>query len=121
MADDRFCVKFIEYFDPFRKHYESSRFLNIEGRRNCYKPFGSSGKIFRKCEVSSEKIFDSLVCPVIVEGMKTPTTQEVREMILWLFSTETQYDETPAMAKRRYEVTNALLHWARLTNNIEAL
>jgi hypothetical protein len=53
--------------------------------------------------------------------MKTPTTQEAREMIQWLFSTETQHDETPAIAKRRNEVTATLLHWARLTNNIDAL
>jgi hypothetical protein len=45
--------------------------------------------------------------------MNTPTTQEAKEMIQWLFSTETQYDETFEAAKRRNEVTAALVQWAK--------
>lgn len=96
----------------FRKHDESSCFLNVDPRRNCYKPFGKLGKPFRKHEVSCEKKFDTLDWPAIVDEMKTPTTQEAKDLILWLYSMDVQHDETPAMARRRYEAVCALKLWA---------
>lgn len=48
--------------------------------------------------------------------MKTPqypTTAEAKDLIQWLFSTETQYDETLEAGRRRNEVTKALLNWAK--------
>jgi hypothetical protein len=44
--------------------------------------------------------------------MKTPTTQEAKDLILWLYSTDTQHDETPATGRRRYEAVCALKAWA---------
>ena len=42
-----------------------------------------------------------------------PTTAEAKNLIQWLFSTETQYDETLEVGRRRNEVTKALLNWAK--------
>lgn len=44
--------------------------------------------------------------------MKTPTTQEAKDLILWLYSMDVQCDETPAMGRRRYEAVCALKAWA---------
>lgn len=42
-----------------------------------------------------------------------PTTEEAKDLIQWLFSTETQYDETLEAGRRRNEATKALLNWAK--------
>lgn len=44
--------------------------------------------------------------------MKTPTTQEAKDLIRWLYSMDVQHDETPAMGRRRYEAVCALRAWA---------
>lgn len=41
------------------------------------------------------------------------TTEEAKDLIQWLYSTETQYDETLEAGRRRNEATKALLHWAK--------
>ena len=42
-----------------------------------------------------------------------PTTAEAKDLIQWLFSETTQYDETLEAGRRRNEVTEALLNWAK--------
>lgn len=44
--------------------------------------------------------------------METPTTQEAKDLIRWLYSMDVQHDETPAVARRRYEAVRALRAWA---------
>jgi hypothetical protein len=45
--------------------------------------------------------------------MKTPTTQEAKEMILWLWNKDTLIDEFPETEIRRKEVRAALIQWAK--------
>jgi len=45
--------------------------------------------------------------------MKTPTTQEAKEMILWLWNKDTLVDEFPETEIRRREVRAALTQWAK--------
>ena len=42
-----------------------------------------------------------------------PTTSEAKEIIQWLYSTETQYDETLEAGRKRVAAEKALLHWAK--------
>jgi hypothetical protein len=44
---------------------------------------------------------------------KYPTTSEAKEIIRWLYSTETQYDESIEAGHKRIEAEKALLHWAK--------
>ena len=50
--------------------------------------------------------------------MKTPTTQEAKEMILWLWHKDTLIDEFPETEHRRIEVRKALIQWAK--NSIDS-
>lgn len=45
--------------------------------------------------------------------MKTPTTQEAKDLIRWLYSTETQYDESLETGRKRVAAEKALLAWAK--------
>jgi hypothetical protein len=45
-----------------------------------------------------------------------PTTSEAKEIIQWLYSTETQYDETLEAGRNRVAAEKALLHWAVMTS-----
>jgi hypothetical protein len=45
--------------------------------------------------------------------MKTPTTKEAKEMILWLWNKDTLIDEFPETEHRRIEVRKALMEWAK--------
>jgi hypothetical protein len=45
--------------------------------------------------------------------MKTPTTKEAKEMILWLWHRDTLIDELPETEHRRIKVRKALMEWAK--------